>query len=298
MSGYTTPQGGERLLITGASGFIGRHLLESLKRQHRICALARRPPEITGAPIAPQIEWIQADVSKPDELTNAAQIARASGEIDVVIHLAGYCDFTGKNAPEYQRTNIDGTRNVLEVSRELHPRRFIFASSVAACDFSSQARAIDERAPPDGDTPYARSKKAGEEIVGDYSAEFPVCIVRFGAVFTDWCEYEPLYYFLYRWLSFSWRRRILAGRGESAVPYLHARDAVAFISRLLDRHEQLNNKEILLASPDGATSHRKLHAVAIACFYGQRVRPVLLPPLICRTGLWGQDILSRIFRAS
>ena len=198
MSGNKASQGGKRLLITGASGLIGRHLLESFKRSHRICALARRPPETSGAPIAPQIEWIQADVSKLDELAEAVQRVQASGDIDIVIHLAGYYDFTGKNALEYRRTNVDGTRNVLEISRELHPQRFIFASSVAACDFTSQARAIDERTPPDGDTYYAESKKSGEAMVRNYSSEFPVCIIRFGAVFTDWCEYEPLYYFLSR----------------------------------------------------------------------------------------------------
>jgi nucleoside-diphosphate-sugar epimerase len=296
MSGNTALQRGQRLLITGASGLIGRNLLTSLERKHEICALDRLPPETSGAPVTPRIEWIQADVSKRDELSNAVRSIRAGGDIDLVVHLAGYYDLTGRNAPEYQLVNVDGTRNVLELSRELHPRRFVFASSVVACDFTHHPRTIDERTPPDGVTYYARSKRSGEEMTNDYSSEFPVCVVRFGAVFTDWCEYGPLYYFLSRWLSTSWRRRILAGRGESAVPYLHARDAVSFVSRLLDRHERLSNTEILIASADGATSHRELQAAATACHYGRPVRPILLPSLICRSGLWGQAILSRISR--
>ena len=219
---------------------------------------------------------------------------RDGGDIDVVIHLAAYYDLTEKNAREYQLVNIDGTRNILEVSRQLHPRRFVFASSVVACDFTPHPRTIDESSPPDGVTHYAKSKKAGEEMTRDYSPEFPVCIVRFGAIFTDWCEYGPLYYFLSRWLSPGWRRRLLAGRGESAIPYLHTRDVVGLVSRLVDRHERLSDIEMLIASPDGATSHRELYAAATARQHGQRVRPIHLPPIICRGGLRVLSLLGLI----
>jgi len=231
---------------------IGRHLIASLGPTHEICALDRTCPGTSGAPGPPGIEWIEADVSKADELSDVVQLARAGGDVDVVIHPAAYYDLTGRKAREYRPVNVDGTRNVLELSRQLRPRRFVFASSVVASDFTPQRRIIDERTPADGVTDYARTKKSGEEMTTAYSSQFPVCIIRFAAVFTDWCEYVPLYHFLSTWLSPSWRRRILAGRGESAIPYLHARDAVRFISKLLDRHERLSDAEILIASPDGA----------------------------------------------
>ena len=296
MSRNTAPQGGQRLLITGASGLIGRHLLSSLGGTHEIHALDRSLPDTPGTPVSSRIMWIRADVSKLDELSNAIRRVRAGGDIDVVIHLAAYYDLTGKKAPEYQLVNVDGTRNILEVSRQLHPRRFVFASSVVACDFTPLPRTIDESTPPDGITDYARSKKAGEEMTRDFSSEFPVCVVRFGAIFTDWCEYGPLYYFLSRWLSTGWRRRLLAGRGESAIPYLHARDAVGFVSRLLDRHERLSDTELLVASPDGATSHRELYAAATACRRAERERPILVPAFICRGGFWIQYFLGLLSR--
>lgn len=281
------------LLVTGASGFIGRHLLDLLKESHRIVAVTREPPERMGAPTGPRIEWLQADVADMGQMSAVLEHVREGGGVEVVVHLAAYYDFTGKDEPEYQRTNVEGMRNVLEISREIKPRRFIFASSAAACDFTEPGERIDEESPPDGDTPYSRSKRAGEELVHAYRSVLPSCTVRFAALFSDWCEYEPLNYFLTTWLSPGWRRRILAGKGESAIPYLHVRDAMAFFSKLLDRCSRLESGQILLASTDDAVSHRQLHAAATACHFGQRIRPLRMPRLVCRAGIPVLDAIGR-----
>jgi len=282
------------LLITGASGFIGRHLLDELKTSHRIFAVARGPADTVGAPVHPNIEWLQLDVSEPRDTTLLQDRIRAAGGVDHVIHLAAYYDFTGEDAPEYQRTNIEGLHNILEISREVHPRCFIFASSVAACDFTDPGAVIDEETPPEGGNYYARSKRIGEQMLENYSREFPCCIVRFAALFSDWCEYEPLFFFLERWLSGGWRNRILAGKGSSAVPFMHIRDAVAFFMKLLERLEELQNGEILVASTNGATSHRYLYAAATACHFGYRRQPILMPATVCRIGLWVMNAFARV----
>jgi NADP-dependent 3-hydroxy acid dehydrogenase YdfG len=61
------------VIITGASGFVGRNLLDDLKNDHRIFAIARRSQEECNAPIHPNIAWIRADISEP------AHMSRASG---------------------------------------------------------------------------------------------------------------------------------------------------------------------------------------------------------------------------
>ena len=231
------------LLITGASGFIGKHLLADLKHSHRIFAVARGPADLVGVPSHPHIEWLQADISDKSDATALLQRLQIPGGIDYVIHLAAYYDFTGKNAPEYQRTNVDGMQNVLEISRELNPRRLIFSSSVAACDFTRPGQVIDENTPPNGHNWYARSKRLGERMLEEYRDSFHFIIVRFAALFSDWCEYEPLYYFLSKWLSPGWRNRILAGMGESAIPYLHIREAIPILIKLLAMEKQFENGE-------------------------------------------------------
>ena len=282
------------LLITGASGFIGRHLLRALRSSHQIFALARGSPRLVGAPTGPGIEWIHADIGDRDHMAEVLAQLRDAGGVDLVIHLAGYYDFTGRNAPEYKHTNVEGMRNVLELSKALQPRCFIFASSAAACDFTSPGRFVTEDSAPDGKNPYSRSKRLGEEMVHEYQADLRSCIVRFAALYSDWCEYEPLDYFLSTWLSPGWRRRVLGGRGDSAIPYMHIDDAVDFCTRLLSRYEQIESGQILLASGDGATSHYQLHAVATACQFGQRIRPVRFPRQACLMGIWVMDALGRL----
>jgi nucleoside-diphosphate-sugar epimerase len=283
-----------RLLITGATGFVGTHLVDGFKSTYRIFAVARGQAELASAPVHRNIEWLQADVADPGHAAALLERIQAAGGIDLVIHLAGYYDFTGDDAPEYQGTNVEGLRNILDISRELKPKRFVFSSSVAACDFTRPGQIISEETPPEGRSCYARSKRLGERMLQEYARHFPCCAVRLAALFSDWCEYEPLYSFLSGWLSPGWRNRILAGRGESAIPYLHIRDAVGFFGRLLERDEQLESIETLTASPDGATSHRELYAVATACHFGQRRRPILMPGFACRAGLRGLDVLGRL----
>jgi nucleoside-diphosphate-sugar epimerase len=247
-----------------------------------------------GAPTGPGIEWIHADIGDRQQMAGVLAQLREAGGVDLVVHLAAYYDFTGRNAPEYQHTNVEGMRNVLEISKALQPRSFIFASSAAACDFTPPGSFVTEDSSPDGKNPYSRSKRLGEELVREYSADLRACVVRFAAVYSDWCEYQPLDYFLTTWLSPGWRRRLLGGRGESAIPYMHIDDAVAFCTSLLDRHERFESGQVLLASGDGATSHYQLHAVATACQFGQRIRPVRFPRQACRMGIWMMDALGRL----
>ena len=58
-----------------------------------------------------------------------------NGNIEFVVHFAGYYTFDNTPHPEYERTNVNGTKLVLKYSKLLNPKRFIFSSSVAACDF-------------------------------------------------------------------------------------------------------------------------------------------------------------------
>ncbi len=281
------------IVVTGATGFIGRHLLEALHGDHDIWTLSRSSPSLRGVSLPASVRWLPVDVARAGQLREAVDAIRRARRPEVLIHLAGHYDFTGQQNPEYLRTNVEGTRNVLEAAGELGVRDVIFASSVAACAFPPIGERLTEASPPDGDTPYAESKRLGEAMLAGYRGVFRTWIVRFGAVFSDWCEYEPLFRFLETWLSRRPQSRVLAGNGLSAIPYLHVRDAVAFVRRLLARREALDDGEVLLASTDGATSHLELFLAATGAHRGERARPVFLPERLCRSGLWFRDMVGR-----
>lgn len=224
-----------RMVVTGASGFLGRHLVEALRRDHEIVAVSRASPGSRGMALPAGVRWLYLDVADAPGLDEAMAQVRRGGPVQVLIHLAGHYDFSGERHPEYQRTNVEGTRHVLRVARALGVSDVVFASSVAACRFPGAGEALSESSPADGETPYAESKRAGEALLAASRGDFRGWIVRFAALFSDWCEYEPMFRFIETWLSRQPRHRVLAGRGASAVPYLHVRDAVDFVRALLAR---------------------------------------------------------------
>ncbi|MCU0223661.1 MAG: NAD(P)-dependent oxidoreductase [Acidobacteria bacterium] len=280
------------IVLTGASGFIGRHFLEAVAGEYRVFAIARRSQALCGAPVHPAIHWIQVDLTREADTLDAFRRIDAAGGADAVLHLAGYYDFTGQPSPQYGSVNIDGTRHTLLGARLAGIPRFVFASSVAACGFPRAGTVLTEASAPDGDTPYAESKRAAEQLVAGAAAEFRTGIVRLAAIYSDWCEYEPLFRFLETWLSPSALRAVLAGCGLSAVPYLHLRDTVDFFRRLVSRLDRLQH-EVLLASRDGATTHRELYEAATAAHYGRRRPAIYLPKPLCCAGLVLRQILGR-----
>jgi nucleoside-diphosphate-sugar epimerase len=282
------------LIITGASGFVGRHLIQALHEDYRIFGVARRSQRRCGIPSHPNLAWFQADIGERPQVDPVfAQIAAAGGA-ETLIHLAAHYDFTGDEAPEYWRTNVIGLRHVLDASTRIGVKHFVFSSSVAACRLPRPGKAITEESPPHGQHIYAVTKREGEAMMFEYSDRLHPVIVRFAALFSDWCEYPPLFMFLETWLKRVWNQRILGGQGRSAIPYLHISDAVLFVIEVLSRVDQFRPSEVLIASPDGAVSHRELFEASTMAFYGARRKPVFMPRPLCGPGMWARDLFGRV----
>lgn len=282
------------LIVTGASGFMGRHILEAFQHDWRIIGMARRSQARSGAPVHPNIRWFQVDVGDRRMLASAFREIRESGGAHTCIHLAAHYDFTGEDHEEYERTNVQGTRNVLDQCREIGIRHFIFSSSVAACRFPPPGQALNEWSPPDGQHIYARTKREGERMLGEYSASFHSVIVRFAAAFSDWCEYPPLFMFIQTWLSSAWNHRMLGGRGRSAIPYLHVHEIPSFFRALLHHIHELPQGQVLIAGADRAVNHLELFQAVTENFTGSRGRPVLMPRALCGPGMHVMDLVGRL----
>jgi nucleoside-diphosphate-sugar epimerase len=284
------------LIITGASGFLGSRLVTGLARDFEIFAFDRRSQGEAGLDERAGLHWFQIDLAEPEPVRSSFNSICEGGPVDFVLHLAAYYDFTGHRHPEYERANVQATRVLLENCKDLGLKRFIFASSVAACGFSTPGDPITEGTPPLGSHIYAVTKRQGEEMLAEYASHFPSCVIRFAALFSDWCEYAPLYMFLETWLSRRWNSRILGGRGDSAIPYLHVRDAVTFVRIVLEKHAGLKEREILLASTDGAVSHRELYERANRYRFERVRRPLHVPRSLSKPGIWARDFAGRLLR--
>jgi len=283
-----------RIVVTGASGLVGRHFIESAKDDYLIYALGRRAQHEVGVREHPNIRWIQVDIGNKEALLELAEKVKEQGRVEQVLHLAGYYDFEYGDNPEYQRTNIGGTANVLEMSRLLGIERFIFASSLAACSFPQPGEVLDETSPPDADFAYAHSKRIGEEMLATYSGHFSGTVLRLAAVVSDWCEYAPLYFFLNTWLAGRWDSRVLGGRGNTAITYIHVRDLVKLILAILMRSRSLPDYCVYVASPDGTISHNQLYELANRFFYGHVPRALFMPKFLAYPGILVRQILGAI----
>jgi nucleoside-diphosphate-sugar epimerase len=285
---------GLRILLTGATGCIGRRILDGLKDDHQITCIARKPQLSYGIPIHDSITWLLADITDKDSLAAAFDTVRRNGGIDVVIHLAAHYDFTGEDHQRYWRTNVDGLRNVLDQCTGLALQRFVFASSVAACGFPRAGTALTETSPADGEHIYAVTKRIGEEMLAEYDDTIPSCIVRFAALFSDWCEYPPLCALLETWLSNAWNASILGGRGRSAIPYLHVEELMPFFRSLLKQRLSLGQREVLIASANSSASHIELFNLARRNDDNHCSRPLLIPRPLCLLGVWLRDLIGRV----
>lgn len=282
------------MILTGATGFLGSSLIRHWCNDYRIFSIARRPQRLAGLPPEAQIEWLQADIGDYQALSRVFERINALGGAEIMLHLAGYYDFTGEYRPEYMYTNVVGTRNVLELSAPLGLRKLFFTSSIAACPFPPPGAAITEDTPPIAPPPYSQSKRQAEELLAMYVDRVPACILRLAAIFSDWCEYEPLFNFLETWFSDRWNARILGGHGLWAIPYLHMHDLLAFFVRVIEYADQIEPLEVLQASPNGCTTHRDLFLTATGCCYGNPLRPLYVPKLLARGGIKLREIWGRV----
>ena len=282
------------MIITGATGFLGRRLINHLASRYQIYGIGRRTLDDLISNHKKDVSWYLVDIADFDALKGVFNRIKEKGNVEIILHLAGYYDFTGDNHPEYERTNVQGMKNVLELCVPLKPKRFYFTSSVAACPFPIPGESITEKTPPTAPPPYSISKRKGEEMLAEYKGIVPSCILRLAAIFSYWCEYEPLYNFINTWFSGRWNSRILGGHGNWGIPYLHARDLIAFYLAALEKKDELQPYEILQASPNGVTTIREIFYEVTRCYFGSRRHMIYSPKYPAWAGIWVREKIGRM----
>jgi nucleoside-diphosphate-sugar epimerase len=157
-----------RALVTGATGFVGSHLVEALQqRSIEVTALARSPTK--SADLAGRgVRVLKGD------LHDSAGLERAAKDQDVVYHVAGVVAAGGES--DFLYSNRDGTRNVLTAAERQGRPRFVLVSSLAAAGPAPRGSPLSGTEPPRPVTAYGRSKLAAEQVVR--SSALPWSIVR------------------------------------------------------------------------------------------------------------------------
>ncbi len=164
--------------VTGGTGFIGPYLVKRLiKGGHTVRVLARDPKKAKSL-LGSEVDIIRGDVT--DEATLASGIKGA----DFVFHLAARVGDYGPKA-EFYRTNVDGTRAVVDASDKAGVSRFVYASSNAV--IGTKREKITTESTPYSNTggPYGITKGMAEKIIIDRYEKnsFPAVILRPAVVY-------------------------------------------------------------------------------------------------------------------
>ena len=154
---------GRRILVTGGSGFIGRHVVAELAADGanvRIIDLKPHPDT--------EVDLVQGDLADPDVLAAGLQ-----GGVDGVVHLAAVTSVLRslEHPDATYRTNVHATHALLEGARQAGATALAFASTNAVTG-PMEEPAITERARLRPLTPYGATKAAGEMLMSAYTASY------------------------------------------------------------------------------------------------------------------------------
>ena len=165
------------VLVTGATGFVGRNLVEALLNLGYSVTCLVREASLARAPHGPNIRLVPGDLNDPKA------VRRATTGVAVVYHLAGLIKAARRE--DYFRVNQTGTRILLEAVAETNPNlcRFIHVSSLAAAGPSKLDRGLVEDDKPRPISWYGESKLLSEQEAGRFAGSLPVTILRPSAVY-------------------------------------------------------------------------------------------------------------------
>jgi UDP-glucose 4-epimerase len=228
-----------KILVTGASGFLGSHIADALSNAGHEVALFDLKPS----------PWLRPDqVMKTGDVLDADAVRGAMAGREVVYHLAAVADIdealgTPRKTVE---VNVMGTLNMLEAAREANVRRFVFASSIYV--YSNEGSF------------YRTTKRACEQLIEDYRERFdlPFTVLRFGSLYGPRADATNGVYRLLT-QALTERRVDYYGTGEEVREYIHVLDAAAMAVDVLA--PEFINQFIHLTGRERMTSRDMLNMI-------------------------------------
>lgn len=263
----------ERVLVTGATGFIGFHLVRELTLSGASVTCLIRPTSDTKTIGNFSPAFATGDVLQKDSLLEP------TSQADVVIHLVGAQE--SFHPQDYYDMNVGGTRNLVEAcANSDSPPIFIYVSSLTAAGPSPRGDLLNERDPPSPISHYGRSKLAAEEVVRDWAHEVPATIVRPPMVFG---EHDVDIYQMFQAIKLG-LHPILPPK-ESRYTIIHASDLALGLISVAREGERIDagtptdptGKGIYYLGTDSHPTYRELGELILAGLGRERVLMFQVP---------------------
>lgn len=275
-----------RVLVTGATGFIGAALAERLTaRGDRVRALVRA----TSRTVA--LERLGAELVRGD-VREASTLPPAVEGCDAVVHLAGAVK--ALRPSEFFAANGEGTRHVAEAcARAAQPPRLVYVSSLAAAGPAREGRPRREADPPAPVSRYGESKLAGERAVRAVAERVEASIVRPPIVYGP--RDQELMPQLLRMARLG---VVVRAGGEKRYSLVHVADLCEGILAVLDRGRRLAGEGAQgIYFLDGGPDHTWDEIALAACSAaGRRARVIRVPELASLAVVAGASAAAALTR--
>ena len=228
-----------KILITGASGFIGSFIVEeALKRGFETWAAVRKSSSREWLQDE-RIHFIELNLSSKDQL-----ISQLRGQdFDYVVHAAGVTKCLNK--ADFHRINTEGTKNLAEalIALQIPLKRFVFVSSLSifgAIKEQQPYEEIRESDTPQPNTEYGRSKLAAEQYLASLGARLPYIILRPTGVYGP---REKDYFIMAK--SIKGHSDFAVGFKRQDITFVYVEDVVQAVFLALDHGE--NGRQYFLS---------------------------------------------------
>lgn len=246
------------VLVTGASGFVGSHLLERLISEgHSVVAMHNRPlndeiRERFAKLSENNLSWLQADISSDN-------LSVACCGVEVVFHLAAFSTVSDDphEVEKLHEVNVVGTTRLVKACKQAGVKHFIFVSSVAACESSSEKVIHEKNGYPI--TPYGKSKLEAESIALAMAGNgFEVTVLRPTALFGE--NHQGSVFELVK--AVKNKRFVIFGSGQNRTNFYYIKDFIEVL--MWAKNNEKAYGEVFIASDSPCTLDKLASSISEA----------------------------------
>lgn len=257
-----------RILITGASGFIGGYIVaQALEKGHDVTVALRSGSDRTRLQDT-RIQFLDLPLGDQTEMT---QRLNQCNHFDWVIHNAGVTKAMSQE--DYREGNTENTRRLVSALQNAGklPSKFLFVSSLAALGTAPYDRPmVDANQTPKPLTPYGESKRAAEVYLESLTPHFPWVAIQPTAVYGPW-ERDILTFIKLANKGLE----LTIGRRPQRLSFVHAADVAAAIFQVLESPTAIHRKYIISDGKDYRTED--LGAAVRNALGGKKTLKIRLP---------------------
>jgi nucleoside-diphosphate-sugar epimerase len=271
------------ILVTGGTGFVGRHLVRELTARNEEVRCLVRDPARARQILPPSVTTVVGD------LQDRPVLERALEGVNGVLHLAGLIKASQPSA--FHEVNGAGTLRLCDAVRAVRPRlsRFLYVSSLSAAGPSPPGLPRDERDAAEPISHYGTSKLEGEHAVNTLGKDVPITILRPPAVYgPEDPEMLSFFRIVKRGLSPA------IGLGARWVSLIHVSDLVRAI--VTAQRDAAAGKTYFVSEPEPYTWRQLFEIVRGAL--GRATVPVIVPETVVRAAAFATEIVARLFKRS